>query len=386
MEGYFLDICLIAVGAALLAWTACRFHQPILIGYFLCGVVLGPWGAGVIRNIELLEHISHIGITLLLFLAGLVLHPDRLVTFFRTASIVTLACCAINCLVVFGLLLAWGYDTTESLLAGLALMFSSTILAVKLLPTTTLHQKRMGSICIAVLIAQDIIAVILIMVVGLKADESLWRFLLLLNVKAAGLIAGALLVERYVLRRMMQSVDRYGEVLLMLCLGWCLGIAALAEYLGLSYEIGAFIAGVILARGKIAFVFSEKLSPLRDFFLMFFFFVLGAQFNLFMIQDVWLPALVLSALIVTLRPLSLRWLLRATGEEKSFAKETGFRLGQASEFALIVAFAVSESGRLGEQSVQLIQVTTILTMIVSSYIIVFTYPTPIGPVDTLKKD
>ena len=141
-----------------------------------------------------------------------------------------------------------------------------------------------------------------------------------------------------------------------------------------------------MARGKIALIFSEQLKPLRDFFLMFFFFVLGAEFDLFLAQAVWIPALLLSVLVVTLRPIYIRRLVRAMGEEKSFSKEIGFRLGQASEFALIVAVAASESGRLSDRVSQLIQLTTILTMIASSYIVVFKYPTPIGTKSELKKD
>lgn len=386
MESYFLDICLIAVSAALFAWTACRFHQPILIGYFLCGVLLGPWGFKLINHIELLEHISHIGITLLLFLAGLVLHPECLAKYFRTAITVTIGGCIASSLLVFGVLFAFGYPPIECLIASLALMFSSTILAIKLLPTTTLHQKRMGGICIAILIAQDILAVVLIMIVGLNAENSLWKFILLLNLKAIILIALVILFERFLLRKMMQSTELYNEVLLMLCIGWCLGIAALAEYMGLSYEIGAFIAGVVMARGKISLILSEQLKPLRDFFLMFFFFVLGAQFNLFLAQTVWMPALMLSIIIIIARPFYLKKLLCLMGEEKGFSREISYRLGQASEFALIVAVTAAASGKLSGKVSQLIQLTTILTMIASSYIVVFRFPTPIAPNTKLKKD
>ena len=386
MEGYVQDICVMAVGGALFAWVACRFHQPILVGYFLCGVFLGPWGLGFVRHTELLGPISHIGITLLLFLAGLVLHPEHLVKYFRRASVVTVGGCLITCPMVFGVMFAFGFNSSESLIASLALMFSSTVLAVKLLPTTTLHQRRMGRICIAILIAQDIFAVVLIMMVGLSSQSNLWKFIFVLHAKALFLIVLAVLVEMYVLRKMMRSADRFHEVLIMLCLGWCLGMAALADTLGLSYEIGAFVAGVVMARGKIAFVFSEQLKPLRDFFLMFFFFVLGAEFDLFLAQAIWFPAVLLCALLVITRPVYLRWLLRLQGEEHPFSREVGFRLGQASEFALIVALVALDSGRISERVSQLIQLATVLTMITSSYVVVLKYPTPLGLKPELKED
>ena len=386
MEGYFPQICVIVVAASLLAWGACRLHQPLLTGYFLCGILFGPWGFGMIEHTELLEHISRIGITLLLFLAGLVLHPERLFKHLKIATIVTIGGGLLTALIILGCLILMGLPVTESIIAAFALMFSSTILAVKLLPTTTLHQKRMGSICIAILIAEDILAAIIILVVGLEAKETVGIFLALLLFKSILLVSCVIVVERYILRRMMRSVDQFNEILIMLCLGWCMGIAVLAERIGLSYEIGAFIAGVIMARGKIAYIFSEQLKPLRDFFLMFFFFVLGAEFDLFLAKSVWLPALILSIMILVARPVYMQWLLRISGEEHEFSKEIGFRLGQASEFGLIIGVAAFESKHLSTHMSQLIQLTVILTMMISSYIVVYQYPTPIGVSKGLKKD
>jgi glutathione-regulated potassium-efflux system ancillary protein KefC len=410
MEDYFEIISLVAVCSALLAWLACRGKQPIILGYFLCGVIVGPW---LTQHVALLENTSKIGITLLLFLAGLVLHPRRLAKHLKMALVVTVGGCAATAIIVFAFLFGWGgFDPAECVIAALALMFSSTILAVKLLPTTTLHQKRMGSICIAVLIAEDIIAVIVIMLVGLKYGSTtpatggsdwlwnfmleyvggtigaggIWLFILLLFIKAIVLIAVAVFFEQFILRVMMRTSERFNEMLIMLCLAWCLGIAVFAEHLGLSYEIGAFVAGVAMARSKISLVLSEQLKPLRDFFLMFFFVVLGAQFDLLLMREIWLPALLLGGVIVALRPFYMRGLFRLFGEEKKFSSEVGFRLGQASEFALIVAVAATHSNNIGDKMSHLVQLAAVFTMIVSSYIVVFRYPTPLGAKTALKKD
>ena len=112
-----------------------------------------------IQNTGLIDSISLIGVTLLLFLAGLVLHPDRLIRLFKSVTLVVFVISAVSWLMVFGVLQAFGFSRMDSTIAGLALMFSSTILVVKLLPTTALHQQHMGSLCIAILIAQDILAV-----------------------------------------------------------------------------------------------------------------------------------------------------------------------------------------------------------------------------------
>ena len=386
MHEISVNITLVVVGAALLAWGAARLRQPLLIGYFVCGMLIGPWGTGLVKDTALLENISRLGITLLLFLAGLVLHPDRLRKLFRTALVVTLAGSVLTFLAISSSLWIWGFPLVESLVVGIALMFSSTILAVKLLPTTTLHQRRLGAICIAILIAQDVIAVIVIMLLGIPSGSALGRLLWILPFKALSLVMAVALIEQHLLRRMMHSADRYREVMLMLCLAWCLGVAETASWIGLSREIGAFIAGVTLARNKAALVLSEDLKPLRDFFLMFFFFVLGAEFDLFIAHKVLLPSIFLALMILGLRPLYLRWLLRSQGEDSSLAREAGFRLGQSSEFALIIAMAAVRAGHLSESAAQLIQLTTILTMIVSSYLVVYLFTSPIGTRSGLQAD
>jgi Kef-type K+ transport system membrane component KefB len=378
VDDLFLAISAVVVCSSLLAWLACRARQPIILAYFLCGLLVGPVGANLVPTVGALEDISRIGIVLLLFLAGLVLHPDRLKKFFRPAAIAVAGCCVFTWIMVTGFLAILGYSFTDGAIAGVALMFSSTILVVKLLPTTTLHHKRMGSICIAVLIAQDLIAVVALMFVGAETHGGLTQFLLWLPLTMVGLVAVAIVGEQFVLRKMMRLSDRYNEVLMMLCLGWCVGIAMLGEAVHIPYEVGAFVAGVAMARGKIALILSEQLKPLRDFFLMFFFFVLGATFKLDGLQSTWLPATVLAVLILASRPLLLRQLFLFAGEERAFANETGLRLGQASEFAIIIAVAAVQSGNLSPAASQMIQLTTILTFLVSSYIVVFRCPTPIG--------
>ncbi len=387
MQNVFWGMGGIVVCCSLMAWLACQVRQPIILAYFLCGVLIGPFGFKLITEVGLLENISRIGITLLLFLAGLVLHPDRLRKFFKTATVVTLAGSLFGWILALLVLLACGYELRDSIISSIALMFSSTILVIKLLPTTALHQKRMGSICIAVLIAQDLLAVIALMFIGVKgSDSDTLRVFLMLPVKIVFLIVVAIIGEQFVIRKMMWKADRYNEVLMILCIGWCVGVALLSELLGISYEVGAFVAGVAMARGKIAPVLSEQLKPLRDFFLMFFFFVLGTAFEFEKINTVWLPACLVSAIIIVMRPLWLRWLFRSMGEEPEFALETAVRLSQSSEFALIIAVAAVHSGNLTSKAAQMVQLTTIATMVLSSYIVVFKYPTPIGFRSGLQKD
>lgn len=385
MDRLFLDIAIVVGCSAVLAWLAAVLRQPIILAYIVAGAMLGPSGFGAVPDTEVIYRMSHIGVTLLLFIAGLVLHPQHLAALFRSTAVLTLGGCALSWLLSFAFLQLWGFGVAGASLGAAALMFSSTILITKLLPTTALHQQHMGAVCIAVLVAQDIVAVLIILLLGAPADANLWIAIPMLFVKAAVLVVLAFGFEQVVLRRMMRASQRYNEVLMLLCLGWCLACAVAAQAVGLTYEVGAFIAGVVVARGRIARVLSEELKVVRDFFLVFFFFALGAKLNLYLVRTIWLPALLLAGLILALRPLYMAWLLRRVGEQPRFAREVGVRMGQGSEFALIIVAVAVAGGQLTERLSQLVQLTVIATMAASAYLVATRYPTPISA-PRLKKD
>ena len=160
----------------------------------------------------------------------------------------------------------------------------------------------------------------------------------------------------------------------------------MSQALGLSLEIGAFIAGVSLANSPIAQYIAVNLKPLRDFFLILFFFSIGAGFDLGLIKEIWLGAVLLTLAVLILKPYLHAKLLITLGEPKSMSWEAGFRLGQTSEFSLLIAFIASSQGLIGVVASHVIQATAILTFLISTYIVVFRYPTPIAVSDRLRRD
>jgi glutathione-regulated potassium-efflux system ancillary protein KefC len=381
----FSDIAVIIVISTFLAVVAVLTRQPIIIAYIIAGIALGPWGFSIVKGISFLNGASHIGVVLLLFLAGVVLHPRRLVELFKETIIITVATGFLFCTVFAFVARLFGFSILECVIVGIALMFSSTILVVKLLPTTALHQKRMGSLCIAVLIAQDIIAVaVLLILSGRRPGPALQTALI--PVVGAAFIAAVMFAEQYLIRPVMRRVDYYHEVIYLMALAWCFGCAMIAQKIGFSHEIGAFIAGVSLARSPISLFLSEGLKFFRDFFLVLFFFTLGAQIDLLVVKTIIIPAIVLSALLLAIKPLGYILLFRFNGEQRRFSREIGIRLGQASEFSLIVGITAMEAHDIGQNAAQLIAVVFIITLIISSYITVFFLPTPIGSSGTLKQD
>jgi Kef-type K+ transport system membrane component KefB len=281
----------------------------------------------------------------------------------------------------------FGFPTAESVIIGAAMMFSSTIIGVKLMPTTVLHHRHTGQMVISVLLLQDLFAIIVLLTLqGYGRGDDLLLDILRQLVVLPVVIAIAWLLERQVLVRLFSRFDQFHEYIFLLAIAWCLGIAELARYMGLSQEIGAFIAGVTLASSPIAMFITEKLKPLRDFFLVFFFFSLGATFDLDAATAILAPALLLAACMIVLKPIVFQRLFVMAGEGKETSLEVGFRLGQVSEFSLLIAVLAVQSRFISEVASYLIQFATLVTFVVSTYIIVQRYPTPIAASDRLRRD
>ncbi len=176
------------------------------------------------------------------------------------------------------------------------------------------------------------------------------------------------------------------EYVFLIAIGWCLGLAELAAVMGLSHEIGAFIAGITLATSPVSWFIAESLKPLRDFFLVLFFFSMGAGLELGMLDDILLPAAILALLMLSIKAPVFNFLLRKVGENPRRSKEAGARLGQLSEFSLLLAVLAQDRGEIGSEASYLIQLATLLTFLVSTYVVVLRYPTPIALSDKLRKD
>ena len=205
----------------------------------------------------------------------------------------------------------FGYTTTEALIVGAALMFSSTIVGLKLIPTTVLHHQHTGELIISVLLLQDIIAIFLLVLIEGSADpDAGWWAMIKPALAFPLLVGGAYLLEKNILSRLIARFDRIQEYIFLLAVGWCLGLAETAELMGLSYEIGAFIAGIAIAASPMVFYISSQMQPIRDFFLVLFFFLIGASFNLHHLGTIIIPVLILTVLFLILKPLLFRLLLK----------------------------------------------------------------------------
>lgn len=382
----FFSFFIIFTGAAILATISLYTHQPIIIAYVILGFVVGPSGLQWVTDPDLLNEIAHIGIIFLLFLLGLDMQPSSLIHVLKKASLVAF----ISSLVFFGIGyfagVAFNFTQTESLVTGAACMFSSTIIGIKLLPTTVLHHKHMGELMIGLLLIQDMIAILVLLVLGSSADGLDSRQLSTTIIALPCLVLFSFAFVKWVILPLLMKFDLFHEYIFLMAIGWCLGLAELAGYIGLSKEMGAFIAGVTLATHPVAQFMTEKLKPIRDFFLVLFFFTLGTGFQLDVLNEIWPYVLTLTAAVIIIKPICYKFLLGMQAEKSSLAWDIGFRLGQTSEFSILIAYLALSSQLIGAEAAQTIQATSVLTFIISTYIVILNYPSPISPSNKLRRD
>jgi len=378
---------LIFTGSAVVASLALFGRQPLLVTYILLGAVMGPHGLAWVTDVDLISEIASVGIIFLLFLLGLDMQPQALGRVLRQVTHITLISSLLFAAVGFGVAYLFEYSMLECIIIGTSMMFSSTIIGIKLLPTTVLHHKHSGELMIGMLLMQDFLAifVLLMLISGLDGGDSLITFGKSI-VALPLIIGGAVLMVRYVLQPLFARFDRIGEYVFLMAIGWCLGVAELAEFVGLSREIGAFIAGISLATSPISQYIALNLKPLRDFFLILFFFSLGGGFDLSLIPQIAIPALILAALMLALKPTVYQALLRGQSESQSLSWDIGFRLGQNSEFSLLIAYVAFNTQLIGNNASHLIQAAAIITFLISSYIVVFNFPNPIATSGKLRRD
>ena len=381
------SLVLVYGGAAILGTIALIARQVLPVVYIFLGALIGPGGFKLIPDLAIVDELANIGIIFLLFLLGMDLYPQKLLKIFQSVTVVTAATSVIFFGLGFAVAFLFGFTIVEAVVTGVATGLSSTIIGIKLLPTTVLHHRHIGELMIGVLLLQDLLAIMaLIAIEELGQHAEFGLTVLRPLVTLPFYIWLAFLLERFVIRILLQKFDQIHEYLFLMTIAWCLGMGYLATLFGLSHEIGAFVAGVALAASPIARFIAERLHAIRDFFLVLFFVAVGAHFDSGAFADVVIPSMVLALLVLAIKPVAYRYFFGFIGEKSKTGWECGFRLGQLSEFSILIVFIASTSGVISAMVADFLLVATVLTFIGSSYLIVFRYPSPVAVSDRLRRD
>lgn len=370
MGDVFTQLSVVLVVAVVIAFIMRALKQPLIVGHILTGILVGPSILHVIEDTHSFETFSELGIALLLFIIGLELSVATLKKLgkpvFLTAAALFLTIATIGYLIGT----AFHFTGQESILLGLAMFFSSTIIIAKVLSDKKELGRLNGQIAIGVILLDDIVATFaLLFVAASSSGESLGPMaigvLLLKGLIMVGVLA---LLGSKVLPKVLRSVAKSQELLFLFALAWGFGVATLANLVGFSIEIGALFAGVALAHLPYAHQIGARLKPLRDFFVVLFFVSLGEGLNFGHLSAALVPALVISVIVLLLKPLVVMTSLGLLGYTRRTSFKTGINLSQISEFSIILIVLAASTGMVGETMSAVVTLVALITITVSTYL------------------
>ncbi|NDC37060.1 MAG: hypothetical protein EBZ48_03300 [Proteobacteria bacterium] len=372
MHYLLADIGLSIILAAAFGVIFFKLKQPSVLGYFVAGALLGPGvGFGLVSEPENIEVISEIGLILLLFVIGLEMNLSELASAGKQLAVAGLGqfvvCVGLG-LAVFSVVPVPGVTGQMGVLyASLLCALSSTAIVVKLLYDKFELDSRAGRLTIGILVIQDLWAILVLAFQPNFASPEISLIGTAL-LKSVMLVMLGYVVSKFILGPIFERISKSPEVVMLMSLGWCAAMAATAQYLGLSKEMGALIAGAAVSAFPYRIHVIAKTLPLRDFFITLFFVSLGMKIvapERAMIEG----ALIITAFVVLSRFLSVYPLLRISGGGYRSAFLTSVNLAQVSEFSLVIASLGVGFGHISADFMAMIIYAMGISAVLSSYLI-----------------
>ena len=369
--GLFHEIAFVLLAAVLAGVGALWLRQPLVTAFIAVGVAAGPSGVGLVRTSDELELLASIGIALLLFVVGLKLDLRLVRTIGWGVLLAGALQMALTGAAGYALGAAAGLRPLESLYLAFGLALSSTVVVVKLLSDREEIDRLHGRLAVGILIVQDL-AVIAAMIAlsAYGAGGGLARELVDVVLQGVVFLAAVAAATRWLLPWVLPRLAREQELLVLFAIAWALALAAAADLLGLSQEVGAFVAGISLASSAYREAVGGRLTSVRDFLLLFFFINLGATLDVRAIDAelVGLAALGTVA-VLALKPAVTTLPLVLLGYRVRPSLRTGLALAQVSEFSLILAALGLSLGHVDAEFVTLVTVVAVVTITASTYLL-----------------
>lgn len=345
-------------------------RQPLIMGYIITGVIVGPGFLHLVRDQSAFESFSSIGITLLLFIVGLGLNAGVIQSLGRVSLTTSMSIFPIFGALVYGVCQLLGFDTKTSLVLAIALFFSSTIIILKVLSDKKEVSRLYGQITLGILLIEDIVATVAVVVLAMIANPSelSWLSVGMVLLKALGLGLGLYVVGNHIMPRASKFFAKTQELLFLFAIGWGLAVATIFDMAGFSHEVGALFAGVSLAGLPYATEMAAKLKPLRDFFIVIFFVTLGESFTIESLSKNLLTAHILAAVVIIGKPLMILTSLGVQRYTKFTSFKTAIHLSQISEFSIVFVTIASVKGIVDANTVSLITLVAFITIGISTYL------------------
>ena len=374
----FVDLIQILGVATLAAVAATLLRQPIVVAFIFVGVIVGPAGLSLVpHDSAFVDIFGRVGIALLLFVVGLKLDPALIRTAGFVAVVSGLGQVIITTVLGFLITFAFGVDLLSAFYISLALTFSSTVIIVKVLSDRREIDSLHGRIALGILIVQDIVVILALTLLsglaGAEGDESTLEQLALSLLRGAALVAAMIIVARFLIPLIEPRMLSTPEVLVLGGISWAVLMAAGATWAGFSPEMGAFMAGVVLATKRPRQLVAARLTTVRDFLLLFFFVSLGVHLGFADLRDQILPALGLSLFVLVGNPLIVMGIAVAMGFRARTGLFAGMALAQISEFSFVLMALGLDLGHVDESSLALVTLVGLITFAASTYMITYSH-------------
>lgn len=348
-------------------------RQPLMIAYIVAGIVAGPLVLNFMHGDSHLYHaFSEFGIVLLLFVVGLSLNFDHIKKIGKVSASTGIIQFLFTSVIGILIMHALGFSLMSAVYIGIALTFSSTIIIVKLLNDKKDTQSVYGKHVIGLMVIQDVIAIIMMIVIStLNEDGGLLKGMSMLGIKFLALAGFVYVVARYALPKILDHIAKSAEFLFIFTIAWCFGVASLLYWLGFSIEIGALIAGLALGSSPYQLEISSRIRPLRDFFIVLFFVILGSQMQVTDINAAIVPAVLLSLFVLVGDPFILYHSFRAAKFTRRNSFLAGVTAAHVSEFGFVLLFTGMQAGYVTQNDVSLFTMIALITIFLSTYAITY---------------
>lgn len=367
----FAELSIIIGVAFIVSIIMTILRQPLIIGHIITGLLVGPIIAGSVSP-ETFKLFSQIGIAILLFTVGLNLSP-KTIKEFGTVSLATgVGQVVFTSLFGYILIKALGFTSITAVYMAVALAFSSTIIILKLISDRGDMETLYGKISIGFLLVQDFIAILIMFAIPiLSANDATIGTVATATIKGIFLSVAVLWLGFRVFPLINGFLSRTSEMLFLFATVWGIGIASLFSLTGFSIEIGALIAGISLSMLPSRHEIHSRMSPLRDFFIVIFFILLGTHMTFGDIHALLPKALVLSVLVLIGNPIILMTMMRFFGYKKKTSLQTGLTVAQISEFSLILLTLGMTYGHVTQEALSLVTLVGIVTIFGSTYLVMY---------------
>jgi len=377
VDSVFIQISVLLAITTVIAFVVRLFRQPLIIAYIFAGIASGPLLLNLLEgDHHMYQAFAQFGVVLLLFIIGLNLNFRHLKSIGKVSMITGVGQVLFTGSI--GTLILWilGFGWLSALYVAVAITFSSTIIIMKLLSDKKDTETTYGRYTIGLMLVQDIIAVLIMIGLGMFAIQhaeggGVTNTIVWLVAKISAIIVLFVGLSKYVLPRVLDRISNSSELLFIFTLAWCFGAASLLRWAGFSLEIGAIIAGISLSSSPYQLEIASRIKPLRDFFLVLFFIVLGSEMGLSNFSEVFVPGIILSLFILIGNPIVLYILFRWCKFTRRNSFLAGLTAAQVSEFGFVILFTGRQIGHIQGTEIPIFTVVAITTIFLSSYLITY---------------